>query len=285
MTLLGKVFVGIVFCLSLIFFFVSLMVNATHIKYRDLVEDKSNGLKVQLSREQAKSNELTQLVAKLKDAQALEQLARRSALSALQTQLERLSSDVAEKEKQLAEAQSQLTKLVVTEQQTQQELAARTTENEDLRKRLVQAREDRNAQYQKFVKSYNDFLQIQGEKKTLREAADALAQKSSAAEAKLNQIGLTPESKIDGPPPVNGVVNAVKDNLVEVSIGLDDGVRVGHKLDVYRNGQYIGRINITRSVDDKAIGEVLPSYSKGFILKGDRVDSSLMYVKSSAPQQ
>ena len=78
----------------------------------------------------------------------------------------------------------------------------------------------------------------------------------------------------------------MSNNLVEVSIGKDDGVRVGDKLDVYRGGQYIGRINITRSEDDKAVGEILPTYSRGFILKGDRVDSRLneLYVKRPGAQ-
>lgn len=286
MTLLGKVFTSMVLILSVIFFTLAIAVNATHISYRELVENKSTGLKAMLAREQTKSRELVELVQQQKDAMAVEQLARRAALSSLQTELERLISDVSEKEKELAAKQSQLTQLAATEQLTQQELAARTKENEQLRGELVQAREDRNSQYQKFVQTYDQFVRLQGDQKTLEVQSKELARTHIAAIEKLNILGITPETKLDGPPSVNGVVNGVSNNLVEVSIGKDDGIRVGDKLDVYRGGQYIGRVNITRSEDDKAVGEVLASYSKGFILKGDRVDSRLneVYVKRPAAQ-
>ena len=281
MTLLGKVFIGMIAVLSVIFFAFSLMVNASHINYRDMVEDKDTGLKALLTREQAKSRELTELVQKQKDAMAIEQLARRAALSSLQTQLELLIADVSDKEKLLAENQSQLTQLIATEQLTQQELSARSKENEELRLQLVQAREDRNAQFQKFAKTYDEFLRLQGDKDTLEAQSKELARVHTAAKQIMDIMGVTPETKLDGPPAVNGVVTRVSNNLVEVSIGKDDGIRIGDQLDVYRGGAYIGRINITRSEDDKAIGEVLTTYSKGFIVKGDRVDSRLneVYVK------
>ena len=185
MTLLGKVFTLMVFLLSVIFFTLSIAVNASHINYRDMVENKNTGLKAVLAREQAKSRELLELVDKQKDAIATEQLARRAALSSLQTQLELLTNDVAKKEELLTEKTSQLTKLTGTEQLTQQELAARTKENEELRQSLVKAREDRNAQYQKFVQAFDQYLRLQGEKKTLEEQSKELARDFTAAKEKL----------------------------------------------------------------------------------------------------
>jgi hypothetical protein len=282
MTLLGKVFTLMVLVLSVIFFTLSVAVNATHINYRD----ENAKLKDQQKLEQAKSKELAELVEKEKDKLATEQLARRAALSSLQTQLEQLNSDVRAKEKELADKQSQLTQLANTENLTQQQLTARTNENVELRNLLKQAQEDRNSQYQNFVQTYDKYLRLQGEKKSLEDQARELGRKFDGAQEKLTILGITPDTPLDGAPPVNGVVSAVSNNLVEVSIGKDDGIRVGHKLDVYRGGQYIGRINITRSEDDKAIGEVMPSFSKGFILKGDRVDSRLneIYVKRPSAQ-
>lgn len=286
MTLIGRIFTYILFVLAVVFFLSAAFVNAKHISYRNLVEDKSTGYKVQLAREQAKSKELTGLVEKLRDEKAIEQLGRRAALSALQTQMERLNSELQEKEKELAAKQSQVTLLTATEDLTQKELTARTKENEELRQQLVSAREDRDMQYQKFVQTYDEFVRLQGTRDTLDRQSKELARSLTAAIQKLNILGITPETKLDGPPAVNGVVTAVSSNLVEVSIGRDDGVREGDDLDVYRGAQYIGRINITRSEDDRAIGEILTSHIKGFILKGDRVDSRLseIYVKRPSAQ-
>lgn len=286
MTFLGRVFTFMVLVLSVIFFVLATIVTSSHIDYRNLVENKDTGFKVQVAREQAKSKELTELVEKLKDSMAVEQVGRRAALSALQTQMERINSELQEKEKLLADKQSQVTILAATEELTQKELGARTKENEELRQQLVSAREDRDTQYQKFVQTYDEFVRLQGEKDTLNKYAKDLARNLTSAKEKLDILGITPDTKLDGPPAVNGVVTAVSNNLVEVSIGRDDGVREGDDLDVYRGGQYIGRINITRSKDDKAVGEILPSYIKGFIIKGDRVDSRLseLYVKRPTAQ-
>jgi len=62
---------------------------------------------------------------------------------------------------------------------------------------------------------------------------------------------------------------------VEVSVGRDDGLRTGHQLDIFRNGSYLGRIEIRTIADDKAVGKILPSYRKGFIQAGDRVASKV----------
>ena len=46
---------------------------------------------------------------------------------------------------------------------------------------------------------------------------------------------------IDIPPPLEGVVVKVGgNNLVEISVGADDGIRKGHKLDVSRGARYSG---------------------------------------------
>jgi hypothetical protein len=72
------------------------------------------------------------------------------------------------------------------------------------------------------------------------------------------------------------VVLAVGQNgLVEISLGRDDGIREGHQLDVYRGGQYLGRIEIRRTQDDKSVGQILPGFRKGFIQQGDDVAATV----------
>ncbi len=286
MTFLGKVFTLMVFLLSLGFFVLSGIVNARHISYKKLVEDKQNGFKTQLQREQNKTRELQELVQRTKDALALEQLGRRVAISALQSENKDLRDSFKRKEAELANATSQVTLLTATEAITTAELNARKKEIDELNQQLAAARADRDAQYLNFAQTYDRYVRLQGNYQTLDKEAKNLGDRFAAAKEKMDAIGITPETKLDGPPAVNGVVTAISNNLVEVSIGLDDGIRIGDQLDVYRGGQYVGRINVTRSVDDKAVGEILPQYSKGFIVVGDRVDSRLneIYVRRPAAQ-
>ncbi len=67
---------------SVMFFILSVVVNSKHINYRDMVENKSTGLKVQLQKEQAKTKEQADLIQRLQDDMATEQLGRRITVSA-----------------------------------------------------------------------------------------------------------------------------------------------------------------------------------------------------------
>jgi predicted nucleic acid-binding Zn-ribbon protein len=286
MTLLGKVFTAIVLVLSVVFFVLALMVNATHINYRDQVENPNTGLRAQVDKSKRQEQDLRKALEEAKAEVALEQASRRAALAALQTQLESIRNDLASKEATLSNLQSQLTTLTATEQLTQKELSDRTKENEQLRQQLVSARDDRNNQYQSYVKTLDEYLRLQGDLNTLKRASADIARNYNAAKEKLNILGIAENTKLDGPPAVNGEITSISNNLVEVSVGKDDGIRIGHTLDVYRGGQYLGRLKVTRSEDDRAIAEVLPSYQKGMMRAGDRVDSRLseMYVARPAAQ-
>jgi hypothetical protein len=74
------------------------------------------------------------------------------------------------------------------------------------------------------------------------------------------------------PPMVDGLVVKVGEkNLVEISIGADDGILVGNKLDVYRNNAYLGKVVVLKTTPDRAVAEIIPEFKRGIIRKGDRV--------------
>ncbi len=248
-------------------------INAKHINYRDLVENKNTGFRVQLQKEQAKSNQLNELVERLRNDLATEQGGRRMHVSTLETLLTQKNQELVNKEQQLADEQAKTTLFETKILASDQELQARTTENAELRKLLVDATQDRNNQYQKFVQTYDQLARLQGEKQTLDKMSKELARDFSASKEKMDILGITPDTKLDGPPAVTGAVSAVKDNMVEITLGLDDGIRIGNELDVFRGSSHVGRIRITRSVPDKAIGQIMLEHARGFIVVGDRVDT------------
>jgi hypothetical protein len=89
--------------------------------------------------------------------------------------------------------------------------------------------------------------------------------------------GLTADSLVSHiPPKVEGVVLEVSDkDLVEISIGNDDGLKEGHSLEVYRGNTYIGRITIRRTAPDRAVGQIIRELQRGQIKRGDRVSTKL----------
>ncbi|MCC7337067.1 MAG: hypothetical protein IT422_18400 [Pirellulaceae bacterium] len=271
MTLLGKVFTGLIFLLSVIFFSLAVAVNASHINQKTLA------VKYQTEAKAAKdkNTELTSLLESTKDELAIEQLARRSALGALQTQLGDMKNDLQQKEKQLQDAQAALTQFTSTEKQTQAELKARTDDNELLRKQMVDAREDRNQLFQRLVGAKDQLNRLQGIYQSERERERALASQMTAAMEKLEVLDIRPETLLKAPA-VNGKVTAVSTSgLVEVSLGRDDGMREGFTLEAHRDGQYLGRLKVKTVADNKSVAEIMTGYQKGYIRAGDRVDSKL----------
>jgi hypothetical protein len=63
--------------------------------------------------------------------------------------------------------------------------------------------------------------------------------------------------------------------LVEVSIGADDGLKEGNTLIVYRGSRYLGRLTVLETSPDKAVAQVDRQFQQGQIQEGDRVATRL----------
>jgi hypothetical protein len=111
----------------------------------------------------------------------------------------------------------------------------------------------------------------------LKETADQLSERLANARLLLAQAGMTLEDPIDRrPPPFEVAVESVNDRgLVEIAAGRDDGVRVGHEIDIVRNSRLIGKIRITNVTADRAVGTTLRDYSILQIRRGDTATTKL----------
>jgi hypothetical protein len=116
------------------------------------------------------------------------------------------------------------------------------------------------------------------ERMQVTERSVQLAADLAAVKESLRYLGVDLKTDIKSkqpPHPLDGVVLAVpQQNLVEISIGADDGLRKGHKLEVVRmNGAtaYVGRIEVTQTTPDRAVCRVLPEMLKSPMQRGDRV--------------
>lgn len=271
MTLLGKVFTGLVFLLSVIFFCLSVAVNASHINQKEAAAK----FKAQAEEAQRKNNELSTQLEEFKTRMEIEQAARRNALAALQSQLDAKQNELEKQESTLANLQSAHTVSVQTLEALQIDLTKQTNDNEDLRSKLVGARQDRDQMFQRLVTAKDEYNRLQGSMQSLQERQRQLASDYAGAKERLDFYDIKPNSLI-GPADVNGEVLAVSGNdKVEVSLGRDDGMKVGDTLEVHRRGNYLGRLVVTTVRDDKSVASILRDYQKGYILAGDRVDSKL----------
>lgn len=105
-----------------------------------------------------------------------------------------------------------------------------------------------------------------------------LASKDLPTDPKLMVAQITP------PPPVDGLITDYRKEpkggieFVEISLGSDEGLNVGHKLTAYsQDGKYLGQIRLTNVFPDKAAGIVVKEQKAKnvTIQKGDHVTTKL----------
>ena len=110
----------------------------------------------------------------------------------------------------------------------------------------------------------------------LKDANVRLAADFAKAQEALHWFGINYKSdyKAKQPPDhTQGVVLDVRQqNLVEIDIGTDNGLRKGHKLEVMgTGGGYVGRIEVTETTPDRAVCRVIPDMLRRPMQRGDRV--------------
>ena len=283
MTLLGKIFTVLVLVMSILFMSFSIVVYATHRNWKLVVDNATPtaehplGLRQQVTQQRETNEQLRGELERAKDALAAEQAARRFALASLRTKLDDATQKRIEKEKELAELQASHRTLVTAHDSAVSELGKATREVERLRDEYRQTREDRDEQFAEVVRLTDELNRLEGTRRSLEERRAQLLAQNSAMKAVLTANGLTEFDNIDQlPPDLDGIVVAVSDkDLIEISIGSDDGLKEGHVLDVFRQNAYLGRVIIRRTAPDRAVAEIIKEYRRGVIKKGDRVATKL----------
>jgi len=129
---------------------------------------------------------------------------------------------------------------------------------------------DRAAEIAQKLHETQSFLEIATERKA------QLEKQVANARLLLKQHGLAIESlPRDQVPTAGGIVTAVADDSIEVTLGGDDGVQMGHFLEVYRDDEYLGRVQVISVKPDRSVGRVIREFKRGDIQPGDRVATRL----------
>ncbi len=274
MTRLGQIFTLLLLILSVAFFVVSVAVNASHKDLRKQVAEfttRQKQLETTID-ELKKAGEIN------KTQLAQEQVARRVSLAALQTQLDTEREKNQQANTQLNDLNSKNTQATQSLAQTLSELKRITSENETLKTEIDKVITDRNAQRRTVIRLTDELNNLASRRTDLQIEIDNLRDQSTLYQAMaetrgaaLAAAGITDPEDVP-PSDLKGIVLAVgNDQSVEVSLGRDDGLREGHLLDIFRNGSYLGRIQIRTVADDKSVGKIIPAFRKGYIQAGDKV--------------
>lgn len=288
MNLVGKILTFVILIMSIVFMSFVMAVYATHTNWRDAVmntqatPDKPLGYKPQLEQAKAKNAALSDQLDKLKKEIDAEKAAKVQQLGKLETENQELKKQCDRQKDDLAKLDEQLRGAVAAMEATQKNATTLRAEVDGLRDEIRTVQKDREEQFQKVVKLTDELHQSVNELKLVQERNKTLAADYAKAVEVLRRFSLEadPDKYSGVPPEVKGEVLAVSGTgSLEISVGSDDGLIKGHKLEVYRTAQgtstYLGRIEVTAVEPDKAVCKILPAFQKGQIQVGDHVASKL----------
>ena len=170
MTLLGKVFTGLIFLMSIVFFTFSVAVNASHVNTKVLAQQ----YQAEARATQERNRQLETLKTNYKTELEIEQLSRRSALAALQTQFEATNYNLLQLEIEAGELRKAMTIAAQTNDSTQKDFRDAAAQNRRLREEIEGVRQQRDQLFQTLVDAKDEFNQMQGVYQSLSDRADML---------------------------------------------------------------------------------------------------------------
>ena len=282
MTLLGKIFTVLIFIMSVAFMTFSLAVFATHKNWKMLVTNPTKnerydiGLVEKLQAQLQTNKSLQGELEKLKVQLAQEQAARRHALGSLETKLAEASQRLTEKEAELRTLQStegEATAALKTAQITVDGLRGEVAQ---LRADIRTAQGDRDLQFRKVVELTDQLHAAQGLERNMKERQVQLIGEITKYKEVVDKLPDELKEKVRASAPsLYGTVIAVGKNLIEVSLGSDDGLKVGHRLEVFRDNAYLGNAVVVTTEPNKSVAQVDEKTQKGKVEVRDRVATRL----------
>jgi hypothetical protein len=276
MNLLGKIFVALILIMSLVFMTLALAVFATHRNWKDVVDNPTTGLQKRLQTAQAENESL-----KTKYNQLETQLTGEK--EAAEQQVRKLESERVALVDRNASIQTELDQLKQERRDATAAVAATQANNQRLADEVTKLREDirtnqqaRDQAFATTLQSTEELHQVKGQLDTTGERNRQLLAQVADMTTAMRENGLDPNTDPNSVVPrVDGLVSQVRqtagDQLIEVTIGADDGLKVGNTVEVYRDNKYLGRVEILKTSPDRAVGRVDRRFQTGQIQEGDRV--------------
>jgi hypothetical protein len=137
--------------------------------------------------------------------------------------------------------------------------------------------EQRDKQFDQVVQLTDQLQGAIGTQRVLQERAQQLVSQVTEMKRVIDAAGVDMNMDTNAvPPSLDGIVTAVgESNLIEVSLGSDDGLRVGHRLEVFRDSSYLGYAVVLKTDPDRAVAQVDEKTQRGLIKVRDRVATRL----------
>jgi len=272
MNLIGKIFIVLIAVMSIFFMALAMAVYSTHQNWNELAkstQERVRGL-------QDQNNELEAKNQKLQDTAAIERAARTKAIATSETRLLQSQQQLQQSRTQLNTLQEEHNTAIKSVELAQSQLEQLKGQIISLRESIAKAQTDRDDQFQRVRELTDRINQAEGTKLVLERRLQKLTDQYAQANNVLKAHSLTIDTPVHSiPPDIEGIVQASTNDMIEISLGSDEGLRRGHTVEVSRGDRYLGRAKIIRVNSDISVGQLLTEYSKAPIRKGDRVQTKV----------
>jgi predicted nucleic acid-binding Zn-ribbon protein len=274
MNWLGKTLTLLIFLMSVCFLVLSVMLGAAHRNWKIEAENfRARAKEYQLAADDAKAQ-----IGRKDLTLEVERVARQRQLAQLESRLKIAIDDLRDRETKWKTEQANNADLLTKLNSTNQRLADQDKEVAELKETNSKLAADVTNSVALVQNLTNEKYELENQlydlKKLQADLTASLAQKTKV----MKSVGISDTDPTDHiVPPLDGVVRNVNADrkLVGIGLGSDDGLRVGHEMDVYRNDKYIGKIRVTKTDFNVAVAEVIPDFMQDQIREGDHVTSRL----------
>jgi len=279
MNLLGRLLIVLIFIGSIILASFSVVLYATHTNWKKRADE----VQQVLQKKEKDFNELRKQREDMEAALKLENSRLANRVTALKIKESQLTEENDAAKVKLAELEQERVQAVAAVQ-TSQETAERLRLRLDgVSKALLDSQNDWVSMSTELVKMTDEAHGLAIDLANYQSTAVRLAEDYQKAMEVLRIHGLVPEPTVYSTQPpagIRGVVTEIRPGgNVELSIGSDSGLVKGHQLDVICNREgrssYVGKIEVTHSVADRAVARVMPEFRRGSVQTGDEV----MYIE------
>ena len=276
MNLLGKVLTGAIVIASIFLLCFSVAVYSTHKNWRTSFETTKQQLDEARNENDRLNNKYLALDSQLKaEIEAAQQDVRK--LESERVQLIAQNSNIQKVLDDLQQEQRSNIASVASTQANNEEL---TQEVASLRLALNENQQKRDEAFATTVKATDDLHQARSKLSVLVERNNQLTQEVATKASLLRSNGFDPDAPAEEiVPQVRGLVSALRRDsrgqMIEVTVGADDGLRRGHTVEIFRGERYLGRAEIIRTEPDRAVGRVIRKFQQGQIQEDDHVATKL----------
>jgi phage host-nuclease inhibitor protein Gam len=269
MNLLGKIFTFAILFASILVLVVAVAVYGTHKNWQtEYTNLNAKYTTAQAANADLEAKYLAQISQLKADQEAAQQEVRK--LESERVALVNQNAGIQKEVDQLRGERRANEALVAATEENNNRLTEEVTKLRDAIRTHQQARDDA---FRQVTKATSDLHLTAGQLQQLQERNAQIVQDLANKTAMLRESGLDLNAAVV--PRVRGKVSFTERRngvqLIEITIGSDDGVRPEMTVDVFRGARYLGRAKILRADPDRAVGQLLREFQQGQIQEGDDV--------------